>query len=266
MNEIERSPAFGSKLSKMKDKIDLLDRTRGGMKVSKEEKRRSWQMFDQISATYDFLNHVLSFGLDRLWRQRVIKYMPSKDKIKLIDIATGTGDLVIMLAKDNRVQEACGIDLSEKMLTRCEKKIRKKKLDKRIYLRRYDAQKTPFTKDQFDMASIAFGMRNIPDTLKALKETNRILKKNGVIIILELTIPENATIRSFYLLYFRFVLPVLGGLISGNISAYRYLNKTVEDFPQGNDFCKLLMEAGFGKSKYETYSMGIVTLYYAEKV
>ena len=235
------------------------------MKVSQEEKRKSWYMFDKISATYDLLNHTLSLGLDQLWRQRVIQYIPLKDKIKLIDIATGTGDLMIKLAKDSRIQEAYGIDLSEKMLLRCKKKVKKKGLSNKVYLRRCDAQKIPFDKNQFDMASIAFGIRNIPDTLKALKEANRILKKKGVLIILELTIPENMILKPFYLLYFRFILPIVGGMVSGNIFAYRYLNKTVEEFPQGRNFCKLLRKAGFGQSKFKTYSMGIVTLYYAEK-
>ena len=236
------------------------------MRAQKTEKEISWQMFDRISATYDLLNHGLSFGLDGLWRQKVVRHIPMKNKIKLIDIATGSGDLIIKLAEDKRVQEAYGTDLSLRMLSLCKKKVKKKGLEKKIYLKRCDAQKMPFQKEQFDMASVAFGIRNVPNPLKALRETHRILKKKGVFIVLELTVPANIIIRSLYILYFRFVLPVIGGLVSGSLSAYRYLNKTVEAFPQGRDFCELLTKSGFKEVGYDTYTMGIVTLYHARKV
>ena len=224
-------------------------------------------MFDGIASTYDLLNRLLSLGIDKRWRRRILEHLPPKDQLRLLDMATGTGDLLIALSRDPRVKEAVGADLSKQMLARCEKKIEKTILreKKKIQLRVEDMENLSFRPNSFDVVTIAFGIRNVENPLRALKENHKALSKKGRLIILELSIPSHFVIKYLYLLYFRYLLPFVGGLISGNFKAYSYLNQTVEEFPQGMDFCELLKKAGFSSRKYETMTMGIVTLYVAEK-
>ena len=224
-------------------------------------------MFDSIASTYDRLNHLLSLGIDHSWRKKVRACLPEKKGIRLLDMATGTGDLLIPLSYSNKIKEAVGADLSKKMLEICEKKINKTGLrkNKKIELRVEDLENLSFKPHSFDVVTIAFGIRNVDNPLKALKETYKVLSPTGELLILELSIPENVLVRCFYLFYFRYLLPLIGGIISKNFTAYRYLNRTVEDFPQGTNFCEILIQAGFSGARYETMSLGIVTLYLAKK-
>ncbi len=230
-------------------------------------KKKSWEMFNTIAPTYDCLNRLLSFGLDRGWRKKIHEYLPKEGQIKLLDMATGTGDLLISLANDDKVKEAVGADLSKNMLNICANKINKTDIRKRkkIELKIEDIENLSFKSNSFNLVTIAFGIRNIENPRKALKEIYKVLSKSGKLIILELSIPLNPLIRFFYLFYFRYLLPFIGGVISKNFKAYRYLNKTVEDFPQGFSFCEMLIEAGFSGVRYEIMSCGIVTLYLAKK-
>lgn len=227
-------------------------------------------MFDEIASTYDVLNRLLSLGIDQRWRRKAVSHLPPAQdfpKIKLLDIATGTGDFLISLAKNDRVSSAVGADMSKKMLALCEQKIERSRLrnEKKIDVKVEDMTDLSFKENTFEAVTISFGIRNVENTLKALKETRRVLKKKGRLIILELSIPHHFLAKALYLLYFRYVLPFIGGLVSQNFKAYRYLNQTVENFPQGENFCSLLKEAGFDKIHYETITLGIVTLYTAEK-
>ena len=229
------------------------------------DKSFSWSMFDRIAHSYDFLNRSLSLGIDKYWRRKVIKYLPQRNNLIGLDLATGTADLLILLAKQNNIQEVVGIDLSKEMLSIGQKKINKATLKANTKLMMDDIQRLSFKNNHFDFATVSFGIRNIPDTVKGLKEVYRVLAKEGVFIILELTTPSNYILQKIYLTYFRFILPFIGGLISGDKKAYSYLNQTVESFPQKEDFCALLKEAKFNNISYKTLTGGIATLYIAYK-
>ena len=224
-------------------------------------------MFNQISSTYDLLNRILSLGIDRQWRKKAVSYLPPFKKITLLDMATGTGDFLISFAKDPRVVSLVGADLSEKMLAKCDQKIKKVLFHKKkkVKLQIEDLEKLSFSAHSFEAVTIAFGIRNVDNPLKALKETYRVLKKKGRLIILELSIPKNFILKFLYLIYFRNIVPFIGGLVSGNFKAYRYLNQTTEEFPQRETFCLLLEKAGFSKSYYKSMTLGIVCLYIGEK-
>lgn len=225
-------------------------------------KSQSWQMFDTISSKYDLLNRVLSFGLDVGWRKRLTQHLPQKDSLKVLDIATGTADVLITLVKkDSRITEAVGIDLAKQMLSVGEEKILKKKLSEKIKLYPADAQELPFDDNTFDAVTISFGIRNIPNLALALKEKYRVLTKNGKVIILEFSLPENAIIRFFNILYLRFGVPFIGFLFTGNYKAYKYLNQTIEQFPYGKQFCRILRQVGFQDVKATSLFMGAATIY-----
>lgn len=231
--------------------------------ISKDE---SWKIFDRIAGRYDLLNRVLSFGLDIWWRKRLIRLFPERDDLTVIDLATGTADVLLLAVKSGRsIQSAYGIDLSKEMLAIGRQKVEDQGFKNKIELRYADAGEIPYTENTFDVATIAFGIRNMKDTVKILKEMGRVIHKEGRVLILEFSIPQNALIRFFYLLYLRYIVPLLGALFSGNYSAYRYLNKTIETFPHGKDFCALMEEAGFTNVKANPLLFGVATIYQGEK-
>lgn len=225
-----------------------------------------WIMFDRIAHRYDLLNRMLSMGQDVVWRKRVARHLPDVSDQHILDLATGTGDLIISIfEKSERVKSGIGIDMAEKMLEFGRPKLRKKNLDQAITLQKGDAMDIPFPAESFDAVAIAFGIRNVIDVPESMREMSRVLKPGGRAIILEFSLPENRLFRSLYLFYFRKVLPVIGGLISGDSYAYRYLNETVETFPYGDAFCQLLREAGFGDVKMTPLTFGIATIYQGDK-
>ena len=201
-----------------------------------------------------------------MWRRKVLKYLPKDKNLHILDLATGTADLLLLLGKQPNIKEAIGIDLSKEMLKIGQIKIDKKKLNDKCKLFVEDIEKLSFKNNTFDFVSIAFGIRNVPDTLKGCQEMFRVLKKNGIMVVLELTSPSNLLLRFIYLTYFRFILPFIGSKISGDKEAYSYLNKTVEAFPQGEDFCIILKEAGFKNIDYKCLTGGIATLYIGYKL
>ncbi len=229
--------------------------------VSAENKTLSWTLFDQISERYDLNNRILSFGIDRFWRKKVHKFLPVKKNLSLIDLATGTADQILTLAKFHSFEKIIGIDLSENMLALGRKKLEQKQLDDCASLMKASATELPFEDAHFDVATISFGIRNLDDTLKGLKEMKRVLKNDGRALILEFSTPKNALIRAFYLLYLRHILPRIGGFIARNSFAYRYLNQTIETFPSGEAFCQLMREAGFKQAKAHPLTFGVVTIY-----
>jgi len=227
-----------------------------------ESKTDVWKMFDQISKSYDRINRVLSFGQDVSWRKKVAKEMPLKPHLKVLDLATGTGDQLIALFKAGlSIQRAVGIDLSEEML-----KIGRTKVasNPKIELLHGDAQKLPFADQTFDATTFSFGIRNVGDPLVSLKEIHRVLKPRGRCLILEFSMPP-AYIRPFFLFYLRKILPRIGGLLSKNAAAYHYLNRTIESFPSGEAFLSLMKEAGFSSLKKIPMNFGGVTLYIGDK-
>ncbi len=223
-------------------------------------------MFDQIAHRYDFLNHSLSLGQDILWRRRVSKYISGKTFSTFLDIATGTGDQLIRIVnKVNTIQSAVGVDMSRNMLNIGLKKIAKRNIQNRVALVQGDALNLPIYSDSVELITISFGIRNVIDVSKSLDEMFRVMKTEGMLIILEFSIPQNTLFRCFYLFYLRNILPIIGSFISGNKKAYTYLNKTIETFPYGNEFCKIMKQAGFTKITAKPLTFGIATIYCASK-
>jgi len=231
------------------------------------KKVESWKMFNRISTSYDFLNHLFSFGLDVYWRKHLIRYLSAGKNQLVLDLATGTADALITLAQDNpKVKIAYGLDLAEQMLNVGRQKINSQGLEQKIFLQHGDAHQIPFGTDHFDAVTIAFGIRNMTEYKQVLTQMLRVLKPNGRALILEFSLPENAFLRSVYLFYLRRVIPLVGGWFSGDKEAYRYLNKTVEDFPYGQNFCRAMESVGFKNVQAFPLTLGIATLYKAEKV
>jgi len=223
-------------------------------------------MFDRIAHRYDFLNRVLSMGIDVGWRRKMAAFLPGRGKQHVLDLATGTGDqLLALCAATDRVERGVGLDMAEKMLAIGRRKIARAGLDHKLTLAAGDAGDIPFPAESFDAVTITFGIRNLEDVEYALKEMWRVLKKGGRVLILEFSLPENGVMRGVYLLYLRRILPAVGGWVSGDRKAYRYLNRTVEQFPYGEAFCRLLRHAGFVAVRQHPLTWGIASIYTGTK-
>ncbi|MGE4170233.1 MAG: bifunctional demethylmenaquinone methyltransferase/2-methoxy-6-polyprenyl-1,4-benzoquinol methylase UbiE [Candidatus Margulisiibacteriota bacterium] len=223
------------------------------------KKTTIWQVFNRIAPRYDLLNRLLSFGQDLRWRKQLVAACPETAAV-YVDLATGTADVLLAVCQNRRIQSAIGLDPAQGMLD-----VGRLKLDKaglsEATLVLGDAQHLPFETASTDLISMAFGIRNVPQPELALAEMVRVLKPGGKAIILEFSLPQMAIIRWVYLLYFRWVLPLVGGLISGDFQAYRYLNQSVENFPYGQDFLNLMRQAGFAQVAQTPLTFGIATLY-----
>lgn len=223
-------------------------------------------MFDRIAHRYDLLNRVLSGGRDVLWRNRLVRHLPPGDDLRVLDVATGTADVLLsLISQSSRVNCGSGVDLAERMLDIGRHKIDERGLGDRLKLKHGDAQALPFADESFDVSTIAFGIRNVPQVDRGLAEMYRVLRQGGRALILEFSLPGNALVRRAYLLYFRHVLPRLGAVVSGDGFAYSYLNKTVETFPYGEQFCELMRDAGFVNVRQDILTLGIATIYVGEK-
>jgi demethylmenaquinone methyltransferase/2-methoxy-6-polyprenyl-1,4-benzoquinol methylase len=226
-------------------------------------------MFNQISARYDLCNHLLSFGWDVRWRQSLSEYLPDHERLLLLDLATGTADVLISLTQDlkrkTRIERAIGIDLAENMLQIGREKISRLGLNHVIQLQTADANCLPFTENIFHAVSMAFGIRNVENPMIVLKEMYRILKPGGRALILEFSLPSHPFIRWGHLAYLRAIVPLVGGLISGHFHAYRYLNQTVERFPYGEHFCRLMRQVGFQKVRANPLFFGVASIYQGDK-
>ena len=229
-------------------------------------KTESWKIFNLISGRYDFLNRLLSFGLDVRWRNALLQFIPTSTTINMLDLATGTADVIIAAveAKPN-IYNAVGLDMADERLKIGREKVEKKGLSQKIILQHGDAQQLPFGDDAFDVLTIAFGIRNIPDLRKVMMEMFRVIKPGGRALVLEFSIPENLFLRLGYIIYLRLFVPVLGFLFSGNYRAYKYLNQTIEQFPYGDRFCKILKQMGFKNIQAHPLLGGVATIYVAEK-
>jgi demethylmenaquinone methyltransferase / 2-methoxy-6-polyprenyl-1,4-benzoquinol methylase len=224
------------------------------------KKQEVEQMFDQIAPRYDFLNHFLSAGIDIHWRKKAIKEIARYPHKKILDIATGTGDLAITASKLNP-ELITGVDLSAEMLAVGEKKIREKGLDKMITLVKGDSEKLPLADNTYDSAMVAFGVRNFENPVAGLTEICRVLKPGGFFIVLEFSKPEKFPVKQLYNFYFSAILPLIGKFISGDKRAYEYLPESVKAFPSGKDFLELMHKAGFEKTYLKKLSFGIASLY-----
>lgn len=231
-----------------------------GLKKKEEVKN----MFDDISNRYDFLNHFLSFGIDFWWRRKLISLLSVKQPQIILDVATGTGDLAIALAKLNP-RKITGIDIAEKMLTIAREKVVNRKLNTIISFETGDAEKIPFPDHSFDAVTVAFGVRNYENLLVGLKEMNRVLKQGGTMMILEFSKPHSNFLNHLYRFYSRRIIPFTGKSISKNKYAYQYLPDSVAAFPAGKDFLEILKEAGLKNNREYSLTGGIATIYMGDK-
>lgn len=226
-------------------------------------------MFNDIAPTYDKLNHILSLNVDKSWRRKAVKRMKKSladvQNPMILDVACGTADSTIQIAKSIENAVVSGLDISEKMLEIGEEKVKKLGLTDRIKFYNSCAENIDFQDDTFDAVFVAFGVRNFSDRIKGLGEILRVLKPNGSLFVLELSEPQNVIVRWFYNLYFKNILPFIGKKISGNGAAYRYLQQTVENFPMPKEFMKILQNIGYQDVKHKAYSCGLCRLYQAKK-
>lgn len=222
-------------------------------------------MFNSIAAKYDFLNHFLSLGIDKLWRRRLVKQLAKSNPNQVLDIATGTGDLAIQLAKHHKSVSITGVDISENMLNIGREKILKRKFEGRINLKQANSMSLPFAVGEFDAAMVAFGVRNFEDLSKGITEIHRVLKDGGSLYILEFSMPSKFPMRNFYRFYFRKVLPFVGGIVSGSKSAYTYLPESVFAFPEKEKFVEIMANAGFKNCSYKRLTFGVASIYVGSK-
>ncbi len=220
-------------------------------------------MFDNIAPKYDLLNHVLSMKIDVAWRNTLVKWMKKDGVKKVLDVATGTGDLAIAVHKGTQA-EVVGLDLSQQMLNVGLVKIKKLNLDGRISMQKGDAENLPFEDNSFDAVSVAFGVRNFENLNKGLAELRRVVKENRSVYILEFSKVEGF-LGPFYMFYFRNILPRIGKLISKDHRAYSYLPDSVNAFPYGEKMKNILLETGFKNVEFKKLSLGIATIYKATK-
>ena len=228
------------------------------------KKEQVARMFDNISHRYDFLNHLLSMGIDKGWRKKAIKMlMPLKPKA-LLDVATGTGDFAIQALK-LAPEHITGIDISEGMLAVGKRKIADRNLTDKITLQFGDSENIPFGENKFDAVTVAFGVRNFENLEKGLAEIFRVIKPGGMIVVLEFSRPKAFPFRQVYNFYFKFILPKIGRLVSSDKAAYTYLPASVEAFPDGQDFLQRLEKVGFKNTKCRTLTFGISSIYSGSK-
>lgn len=217
-------------------------------------------MFNSIASRYDFLNHFLSFGIDILWRKKLVRMLRKQNPTSILDVATGTGDLAIEASRIKNVT-ITGVDIAEEMLEVGRTKVLKKGLSDIINLQFADSENLPFDSFVYDASIVSFGVRNFENLGTGLAEMCRVLKPNGKIYILEFSMPTNFPILQLYNFYFKFILPLIGRLISKDKSAYTYLYESVQDFPSGKDFLIQLQQAGFESPKQHKLSFGIASIY-----
>lgn len=222
------------------------------------EREQVEAMFDRIARRYDLLNRLLSLGRDVAWRKALVRAVPEGRPVRVLDLATGTGDVLraVMRARGGM---GAGVDVSQGMLMYARGKL------PQAGLVRGDATRLALADASFGAVTIAFGIRNVSDVDAALREMHRVLAPDGRALILEFSLPANRLFRALYLTYFRHVLPRLGAWISGDAEAYRYLNQSVEGFPHGRAFCALMERAGFVDVRAHPLTFGIATLYEGRK-
>ncbi len=221
------------------------------------------EMFDNISKRYDFLNHLLSMGIDKGWRKKVVKIVSATNPQKILDVATGTADLALALGK-NIDADITGLDISAGMLEVGQQKVQSSG-NKRINLVLGDGENLPFEENTFDAITVAFGVRNFENLQKGLTDIFRVLKPGGTFVVLEFSQPEKAPFKQFYNFYFKNILPGIGKMVSKDSRAYTYLPESVAAFPYGNAFLKELKNCGFTGNKVQTVTFGIASIYTAKK-
>jgi demethylmenaquinone methyltransferase/2-methoxy-6-polyprenyl-1,4-benzoquinol methylase len=233
-----------------------------GSKVNK--KLQVEQMFDNIAPKYDFLNRLMSLGIDIQWRKKVIKRLQAARKGQFLDVATGTADLAIMLAS-LQPKKVIGIDISQQMLNKGDEKIIEANVQDIVSLQKADSENLPFADNTFDAATVSFGARNFENLDKGLGEMYRVLSPGGILIILEFSKVKVFPLKQLFAFYFRYITPTIGKIFSKNNTAYSYLPESVAAFPEGEEMCSILHKIGFKNSTCTPLSFGIASIYQATK-
>lgn len=229
------------------------------------KKEQVAEMFDNIAHSYDQLNHLLSFGIDILWRKKAIKMIRGLKPQRLMDVATGTGDFALEAARMGVDAQIVGVDISKGMLEIGREKVRKRGLEKQIELKYGDSENLPFENNYFDVYTAAFGVRNFENLENGLTDMLRVLKPGGTGLILEFSKPASFPFKQLYWFYFRVILPTVGKLVSKDNRAYSYLPESVKAFPQGEDFLTIMRSCGYQNCKKRPLTGGIATIYTGEK-
>ncbi len=227
---------------------------------SQNKKRQVAQMFDNIAHRYDFLNHLLSFHIDKIWRKNAVRKLQALSPQFILDVATGTGDFALAALRLHP-QQITGVDISEGMLGIAKAKIARKQLSHQIGFELADSENLPFPDQQFDAVTVGFGVRNFESLEKGLQEIFRVLRNGGQLVVLEFSKPQKAPFRQIYHFYFRRILPLIGRMISKDPSAYTYLPDSVDAFPDGHNFLHILRQIGFTDCRNYPQTFGIATIY-----
>jgi demethylmenaquinone methyltransferase/2-methoxy-6-polyprenyl-1,4-benzoquinol methylase len=222
-------------------------------------------MFNAISPKYDALNRILSAGIDQSWRRKTLREIRATGALKLLDVATGTADLALALAKGIPGSKVVGVDISSGMLEVGRSKVRAKDLEGRVRLDLGDGEQLPYEESSFDAVTVAFGVRNFENLEQGLRDMRRVLQPGGTLAVLEFSQPTAWPLRSLYLFYFKNILPRIGRMVSKDASAYTYLPNSVQAFPYGEAFAAKLREAGFKSVRIRPLTFGIASLYLAIK-
>ncbi|MCX4369529.1 MAG: bifunctional demethylmenaquinone methyltransferase/2-methoxy-6-polyprenyl-1,4-benzoquinol methylase UbiE [Duncaniella sp.] len=230
---------------------------------SGDKTRQVREMFDSIAPAYDFMNRAMTMGIDRLWRRKAVRLLRDCQHDDILDIATGTGDLAIKLARELDPIAVTGVDLSEGMIEIGRAKVAKEGLQEVVTLGIGDCLLLPFTDASFDVVTCAYGVRNFADLLAGYREMHRVLRPGGRAVILELSTPTSPMVRPLYNFYTRHVIPTVGRLVSKDVRAYSYLPESIAAVPQGDAMTAIMLEAGFSQARAIPLTMGVCTIYEA---
>jgi len=228
------------------------------------KKEQVTEMFDKVSSNYDFLNRIMTFGIDISWRKHVVALVKEGNAKKVMDIATGTGDLAILLAKSD-IDDVTGLDISPGMLEIGKQKVNAEGLDNKIDMIIGDSEELPFEDGTFDAITVAFGVRNFENLELGLQEILRVLKPKGALIVLETSQPSKFPVKQGFQFYSKYIIPTIGKLFSKDKSAYDYLPESAAAFPYGEKFNNILLKTGFNTSKVYPQTLGVATIYHAIK-
>lgn len=222
-------------------------------------------MFNNIAPAYDFMNRAMTFGIDKMWRRKAVDIIKRHGASQILDIATGTGDLAMLMA--NRIPNSTivGADLSEGMIACGAEKVKRAGLENRISFKQADCLDLPFDDETFDTITVAYGVRNFENLQCGYNEMARVIRKGGILAVIELSTPQSRIIKPFYDIYTRHIIPLAGRLVSKDVRAYTYLPESIAAVPQGNDMLKLMRNAGFSQTKYLPLTFGVCTIYIGVK-
>ena len=234
---------------------------------NKEERKgpQVERMFNNLAPTYDKMNHTLSLGIDRLWRNKAIDTLKPFQPQAILDIATGTGDFAILAAERLKPKSVIGADISREMMEIAAHKVNQHQLERIVSFKREDCMHLSFEDNKFDAVTVAYGARNFENLQQGLTEILRVLKPSGHFLLLELAAPKDAPMKQLFWIYSHLVIPVVGWLFSRDIKAYKYLTDSVHAFPQGEVMERIIRQTGFGRVHWRRFTFGICTMFLAEK-